>query len=111
MALLLRAAAGRGILPDYTGQLLAASEAPQGIRAGESPLPTTRPSQPHIEPLSQRERDVLRPLKTELSGLESADALVVSLSTVRTHTKSIYDKLDVNTRRAAVKRAADLDLQ
>ena len=63
----------------------------------------------HVESW-QRERDVLRLLKTELSWPEIADALVVSLSTIRTHTKSIYGKLDVNTRRAAVKRAAELDL-
>jgi LuxR family transcriptional regulator, maltose regulon positive regulatory protein len=110
MALLLREAADRGIMPAYTGQLLAASEAQQQTSACESSLPTARPSQPHIEPLSQRERDVLRLLKTELSGPEIADALMVSLSTVRTHTKSIYGKLDVNTRRAAVKRAAELGL-
>src|SRR5581483_11422499 len=101
MALLLRAAAERGIMPVYTGKLLAACEAQQQPSAGGSPLPAPRPAQPYSESLSQREREVLRLLKTELSGPEIADALVVSLSTVRTHTKSIYAKLDVNTRRAA----------
>ena len=62
-------------------------------------------SQPLIEPLSQRELEVLRLFKTELSGPEIAHELVIALSTVRTHTKSIYSKLNVNSRRAAVKRA------
>ena len=110
MAQLLREAAARGIMPDYTGKLLAAFEAEQLRSAGESPLPTPPASQPLIEPLSQRELDVLRLFKTELSGPEIARELVIALSTVRTHTKSIYSKLNVNNRRAAVKRAAELDL-
>ncbi|MEL6493307.1 MAG: LuxR C-terminal-related transcriptional regulator [Cyanobacteria bacterium J06621_3] len=54
--------------------------------------------------------EVLRLLTTELSGPEIARELVVALSTVRTHTKRIYSKLNVTNRRAAVKRAAELDL-
>ena len=63
-----------------------------------------------IEPLSQRELDILRLFKTELSGPEIAQQLVIALSTVRTHTKSIYNKLNVNSRRGAVKRAIELGL-
>ncbi len=63
-----------------------------------------------IEPLSQRELEILRLFKTELSGPEIAEELVIALSTVRTHTKSIFSKLNVNNRRAAVKRAAELGL-
>jgi LuxR family maltose regulon positive regulatory protein len=63
-----------------------------------------------VEPLSQRELEVLRLFKTELSGPEIAQELVVALSTVRTHTKSIYSKLNVNNRRAAVNRAVELNL-
>ena len=62
------------------------------------------------EELSEREREVLRLLATELSGPEIAGHLYVSLNTLRTHTKHIFQKLDVNTRRAAVRRAADLGL-
>jgi LuxR family maltose regulon positive regulatory protein len=65
---------------------------------------------PLSEPLSQRELEVLRLLKTELSGPEIAQELVIGLSTVRTYTKSIYSKLDVNNRRAAVNRATELGL-
>jgi LuxR family maltose regulon positive regulatory protein len=110
MAQLLLEAASRGIMPDYAGKLLAAFEAEQPSSAGESPLPTPLAVQPLIEPLSQRELEVLRMFKTELSGPEIARELVIALSTVRTHTKSIYNKLNVNNRRAAVKRAAELNL-
>jgi LuxR family maltose regulon positive regulatory protein len=110
MAQLLREAAGRGILPDYTGMLLAAFEAEGQRNADESPLPAPPVSQPLVEPLSQRELEVLRLFKTELSGPEIARELVIGLSTVRTHTKSIYNKLNVNNRRAAVKRAIELNL-
>jgi LuxR family maltose regulon positive regulatory protein len=60
--------------------------------------------------LSVRELEVLRLLGTDLDGPGIARELVVSLNTVRTHTKHIYAKLGVTSRRAAVRRAADLDL-
>jgi LuxR family maltose regulon positive regulatory protein len=63
-----------------------------------------------IEPLSERELQVLRLLGTELDGPEIARELMVSLNTMRTHTKNIYNKLGVNSRRAAVRRAQELDL-
>ncbi len=63
-----------------------------------------------LEPLSERELDVLKLLGTELSGPEIADRLSVSLNTLRTHTKNIYSKLGVNNRRAAIRRAEELDL-
>jgi LuxR family transcriptional regulator, maltose regulon positive regulatory protein len=63
-----------------------------------------------VEPLSQRELETLRFLRTELSVPEIARELVVAVSTVRSHTKSIYSKLGVNNRRAAVKRADELNL-
>ena len=110
MAQLLLEAASRGIMPDYTGKLLAAFEAEQPSSAGESHLPTSPAAQLLTEPLSQRELEVLRMFKTELSGPEIARELVIALSTVRTHTKSIYSKLSVKDRRAAVKRAAELNL-
>ena len=63
-----------------------------------------------MEPLSARELEVLRLLDTELDGPEIARHLFVSLNTVRTHTKSIYTKLGVNSRRAAVRRGRELGL-
>jgi LuxR family maltose regulon positive regulatory protein len=63
-----------------------------------------------VDPRSARELDVLRLLATDLDGPAIARELVVSLNTVRTHTKSIYAKLGVNSRRAAVARAGELRL-
>ena len=62
------------------------------------------------DPLSQREIDVLRLLATDLDGPDIARRLFVSVNTMRTHTRSIYAKLGVNNRRAAVRRAAELDI-
>ena len=53
---------------------------------------------------------MLRLLASELTGPEIARELVVSLNTVRTHTKNIYAKLGVTSRRAAVRRAGELGL-
>jgi LuxR family maltose regulon positive regulatory protein len=108
MADLLREAVTRGgIAADYARDLLEASPVEQDKSAGSGPFPTAHSL---IEPLSQREIDLLRLFQTELSGPEIAEELVIALSTVRTHTKSIYAKLNVNSRRAAVKRAIDLGL-
>jgi LuxR family maltose regulon positive regulatory protein len=63
-----------------------------------------------IEPLSERELEVLKLLGTELNGPEIAHRLMVSLSTMRTHTNNIYSKLEVNNRRAAIRRAEELNL-
>ena len=73
----------------------------------EQPAPV---KQPLIEPLSERELDVLRLLESDLGGPDIARELAVSLATVRTHTQNIYAKLGVNSRRAAVQRAAELGL-
>ena len=62
-----------------------------------------------LEPLSARELDVLRLLATDLDGPDIARRLHVSLNTLRTHSRNIFRKLDVTSRRAAVRRAAELD--
>ena len=67
-----------------------------------TPESTGPPNRPLIEPLSERELDVLRLLRSELDGPAIARELVVSLNTVRTHTQNVYAKLGVNSRRAAV---------
>jgi LuxR family maltose regulon positive regulatory protein len=101
MAALLEAAAKRRIAPDYARQLLTAF--------GEAEV--SRPvTQVLIEPLSERELEVLRLLGTDLDGPEIARELMVSLNTMRTHTKNIYSKLGVSTRMAAVRRAEELGL-
>ncbi|MFI6832172.1 LuxR C-terminal-related transcriptional regulator [Kribbella sp. NPDC050241] len=62
------------------------------------------------DPLSERELEVLRLLDSELTGPEMARRLFVSLNTLRTHTKRIFTKLDVNNRSAAVRRGRELGL-
>jgi LuxR family maltose regulon positive regulatory protein len=101
MAVLLAAAAKRRIVPNYVRRLLTAFGDTED---------TTTTTQVLIERLSERELDVLRMLATDLAGPEIARQLIVSLNTVRTHTKNIYVKLGVNNRRAAVRRAEELDL-
>ncbi|MEZ4711263.1 MAG: LuxR C-terminal-related transcriptional regulator [Caldilineaceae bacterium] len=108
MAGLLEAAAKQGIAPHYLQQLLAAFGQTDGRIPIKQPVVTQQPA--IIEPLSDRELDVLRLLSTELSGPEIARELMVSLNTMRTHTKNIYSKLGVNNRRAAVRRAEELDM-
>ena len=68
------------------------------------------PQQSLVDPLSQRELEVLRLLDSELTGPEIARELYVSLNTLRTHTKRIFTKLDVTTRAAAVRRAHERGL-
>lgn len=112
MARLFHAAASHKITPDYTQRLLAtfASTESEHVESAVPQAPATNLQSSIIEPLSERELDVLRLLKTELSGPEIARELMIALSTVRTHTKSIYEKLSVNNRRSAVNRATELDL-
>ena len=74
------------------------------------PLKNSNPKSRIIEPLSERELEVLKLLGTELNGPEIARGLMVSLNTVRTHTKNIYSTLGVNNRRAAARRAQELGL-
>jgi LuxR family maltose regulon positive regulatory protein len=102
MARLLREAAKRGRGPiTYVQQLQAAFEESSGAPAVTQNL---------ADPLTDRELDVLTLLKSDLSGPEIARELMVSLNTMRTHTKNIYSKLGVNSRRSAVSRAEELGL-
>jgi LuxR family maltose regulon positive regulatory protein len=80
---------------------------PRDLRAAFGSPPA---DQGLVEPLSEREFDVLRLLATDLGGPEISRQLYISLNTVRTHTKNIYTKLGVNNRRAAVTRAGELGL-
>ena len=100
-------AATRGIIPDYSGKLLEAFES-EKMKSADKPVLTF--AQPLIEPLSQRELEVLKLLRSDLSGPEIAQQLSVSINTFRTHTKNIFIKLGVNDRRAAIRRAEELDL-
>ena len=101
MASLLRRVAKQRTGRDYVRRLLN----PRSHAGGTTPV-----GQRLVEPLSERELDVLRLLGSDLDGPDIARELTVSLNTLRTHTKNIYAKLGVNSRRAAVRQAAELNL-
>ncbi|MGB4868395.1 MAG: LuxR C-terminal-related transcriptional regulator, partial [Candidatus Promineifilaceae bacterium] len=65
---------------------------------------------PLPDPLSERELEVLKLLATSLTGPEIAHELMISLNTMRTHTRNIYSKLGVNSRLTAVRRTEELNL-
>jgi LuxR family maltose regulon positive regulatory protein len=113
MAILLEEAAKHWPAHRYVRRLLAAFGAAREAGKADQPAGAeerTPAQQGSTEPLSERELEVLRLLRTELTGPEIARELVVSLHTVRTHTSNIYNKLGVDKRRAAVRRAEDLGL-
>ncbi|MBI1298979.1 hypothetical protein GC175_28955 [bacterium] len=85
----------------YIETLLAAFPSSSSSSLSPSPL---------IEPLSERELDVLRLMAEGLTYQEVADRLVISVNTVRFHVKSLYGKLGVDKRIVAVERARALGL-
>ena len=106
--------APQGAASAYARHLLdsfAAPAAPQDAasQAGTAPQKQTasRPVQPLIEPLSERERQVLVLLAEGRTRSEIAQALYVSVNTIKAHLKGIYGKLGVHTRRAAVDTARE----
>jgi len=107
MALLLREAASRGVMPDYIGKLLSAFDAEQRKSEGKPALP---PAQPLIEPLSQRELEILHLIARGLSNRQIAERLFLALDTVKGHNRNIFDKLQVKSRTEAVARAHELGL-
>jgi len=112
MSRLLREAVGQGIAPQYAKSLLAALDAERkdGQQPTELPRLATQLRSPLVEPLTDRELQVLRLLTTRLSSTEIADQLFLSPNTVRSHIKNIYSKLDVHSRQGALDRASDLGL-
>jgi LuxR family maltose regulon positive regulatory protein len=103
VAPLLYEALSQGITPDYVRRLLAA-------------FPLTEPEQPVlsknqgpttelVEPLSEREIEVLQLIAEGFTNQEIADRLYLSLNTVKVHTRNIYGKLDAHHRASAVAKA------
>jgi LuxR family maltose regulon positive regulatory protein len=142
MAQLLYQAVRAGLMPDYTGQLLAAfdfsastADFPIGglrleldlankpktqIPAGATPaeagqrakskIPNGHAVENLVEPLSKRELEVLSLMAQGLTNIEIAQQIFISAQTVKVHTRNIYGKLGVNSRRQAVTKARVLGL-
>jgi LuxR family maltose regulon positive regulatory protein len=102
---LLREAFARKIMPDYTDKLLAAFQTEQQKSKDKSELP-----QPLIDPLSQRELEVLRLIAGGLSNQEICERLFLALDTVKGHNRRIFGKLQVQRRTEAIARARELGL-
>src|SRR5579859_4475563 len=68
------------------------------------------PTKPLLEPLTRRERDVLYLLAQGLSGPEIAEKLTLAVSSVKWHSKHLYAKLEVNSKKQAIARAHELGL-
>jgi LuxR family maltose regulon positive regulatory protein len=107
MATLLHEAAARGIAPQYVSGLLAAFGTGQK-EVSAAPLPSSTPSL--VEPLTERELEVLHLVGEGCSNEEIAEMLVITINTVKKHTSNIYGKLGVRNRTQAVVRAQELDL-
>jgi LuxR family maltose regulon positive regulatory protein len=115
---LLVAAAEQSVAPGYTRRLLAAFGAPTpsvvrhppSILAEPASSVFECPSSPLVEPLSDRELEVLSHLCAGQTYREIAEALYVSVNTIKTHLKNVYGKLGVNDRRAAAAKAKEFGL-
>ena len=94
-------------MPDYTGKLLAVFEAQEQKREDTSSRP---PVQYLLDPLSQRELEVLHLMAQGLSNQEMCERLFLALSTVKGHNRTIFGKLQVQRRTEAVARARELGL-
>ncbi len=106
MGKLLQQTTAPGVAVGYVGKLLTAlkKETKSKRQLGEGFSASI------VEPLSERELEVLRLLQTHLSSTGIAEELTISANTVRTHIKNIYSKLNVHNRQDALQRAQELEL-
>ena len=101
MAALLYRVLSRGTAPDYVRRLLAAFPITEAEPSPSSAL---------VEPLSERELEVLELIAQGLTNAEIASRLFLALNTVKAHTRNIYGKLGVHTRTEAAAKARALGL-
>jgi len=104
---LLLEAASRGIMPDYVARLLAAFDAEKS-KVKDKPDPHSH--QPLIDPLSERELEILKLISEGLSNEEICKKLFLALDTVKGHNRRIFEKLQVHRRTEAIAKARDLNL-
>lgn len=101
MAHLLFSAYANNIMPDFTRKLLVAFETESPINASKASSETL------VESLTVREHEVLELMASGLSNPEIATALVIAVTTVKTHVKNIFEKLQVTNRIQAIARAKE----
>jgi DNA-binding CsgD family transcriptional regulator len=92
------------------GQTMTLEQAIAYALQDETPPAETMANQPLIDPLSERELEILRLLAAGLNSREIAQSLVLSVNTIRSYRKHIYGKLDAHTRAQAIARAKEMKL-
>jgi LuxR family maltose regulon positive regulatory protein len=107
MAALLQRVTARRTAPDYVSRLLVALKAKEKEVEAAPSSPSTSGL---VETLTRRETEVLQLLGKGYSNQQIAEALVVTLNTVKKHTTNVYGKLGVHSRTQAVVRAQELGL-
>ncbi len=108
MARLLYEALSQGIHPDYVRRLLAAFPSSEPEQAGV--VPNQGSEFEWVEPLSERELEVLQLLAEGLKNREISAKLYLSLNTIKVHNRNIFSKLGVNNRTKAIAQARALGL-
>jgi LuxR family maltose regulon positive regulatory protein len=115
MADLLKRLIEQNVAPNQLEKILKAFEdinatAVTKASVPDASSPSTPTPQPLIEPLSNRELEILELLAKRFQNKEIAEKLFISPNTVRTHLQNIYQKLNTSNRRQAVDRAFDLGI-
>jgi len=110
MAKLLRLAASRGITKKYVRKLLASFYLGSESQSRVLPAEGAAIMSDLVEPLSERELEVLRLIVAGMSNREIGEKLIIGEGTVKTHINNIYGKLDVQSRTQAIARARELSL-
>jgi LuxR family maltose regulon positive regulatory protein len=106
MADLLKRLQKQNVAVDYIESIMAAfRDDERAVVAEAADQPIASPRQPLVDPLTNRELDVLELLAQRLSNKEIADKLFISTETVKSHLQNIFQKLEVGKRREAVEKA------
>ena len=110
MARLLSEAVARGVAPGYAEKLLTACSQKSEVITSLPPSSLPPSPQPLVEPLSQRELEILQLIAQGLSNREISERLFLALSTVKGHNQNIFGKLGAQRRTEAIARARELGL-